>query len=264
MIPTLPTQATKYLVESLDKRTTCSPNKELRDSLVEYYGGGWGYPGSTEEIVKGANQMPQYVKGESPKEIAQKKKKEREQMVRATSGGFGAGGPAGKANDKGPTNILFGDTEEDDWGAGAAAAAYGIGKGLETFADVTDALGANAIADKVGLQNLLPSGGGFWGNVGGALVSKSILGVPKLASKLARQLADLSGASWFDANAGRIAQNQLELAAQGGGRFPGVVPGPKKTKTEPWNPNRDREAAIKAAEEQERIGNLRSKGYVIP
>lgn len=263
MMYQLPPQAVKYLSESLDRRTTQSPKSELGGYLSEYYGGGWGAPG-TGNLTNVKPQMPQYVKGESPEEIAAEKTKKKKEMQKWGSGGFGVGGPTGKKGDKGPGNILFGDTEEEDIGLGGAAAAYGAGKAFGTIADVIDATGAQQAGNFIASN--LPKGSGLLGSLGSAVASKAIMSIPGLGSKLFRQLENLSGSSWFDANVSKISQNQMGLAAQGAGKpfVPLVIPGEVKNKVAQYDPNAQRKAAIEAAREDEEIKKLRSKGYVIP
>jgi hypothetical protein len=251
----LPNRAQKYLVESLNKGMDLDINQEYFNTLKEYYGEG---------LLTTKPSKPEKSKREKIKDI-----------TGADTGGYGGGGPRGKKHDNKDKadNVLFGDTEDGDWGAGAAATAYGIGKAADTIADVLDATGAQKIGDAVGLSKMLPKGGGMMGNILSGIATGAVTAIPGATSKLLRQVSDISGANWFDANLGRIGQSQMELAAQGAGKpwTPLAIPGPAQSKQNPYDPEyqakkakAERQEAIEAAEEQERIKKLKGLGYTIP
>lgn len=181
---------------------------------------------------------------------------------------FGTGAPAGKKKDNKntPDNVLFGDTEDEDWGAGAAATAYGIGKAADTVADVLDATGAQRIGDVVGLSKRLPKGGGLMGDIASGIAGGAVSAIPGATSKLLRQVSDISGANWFDANVAKIGQSQMELAAQGAGSPWTALAVPKRgqSKQKPYDPNYKRNQSIEAAQKADQIIKLRKKGFNIP
>jgi len=179
---------------------------------------------------------------------------------------FGAGAPKGKKKDnkKLSTNdVLFGD---NDLGVGAAATAYGIGKAADTVADVLDATGAQRIGDVVGLSKWLPKNKGLMGDIAAGIASGAVSAIPGATSKLLRQVSDISGANWFDANVAKIGQSQMELAAQGAGSpwTALAVPRRGQSKQKPYDPNYKQNKAIEKAQKADQIKKLRKKGFNIP
>ena len=187
--------------------------------------------------------------------------------------GMGTGAPKGKKEEdieknKKPDNILFGDTEQNDWGLGHAAGAYAIGKGANTLANVIDNSGAQALGDVVmgKMGQYIPQNAGFMGDIVNGVAGGAISGIPKVASSLLRQVGDLSGANWFDANVGNIGQSQMQLAAQGAGKpwTPFVLPRTTAGKVKPYDPNYQQNKSLEAAQRAEQIKKLKQKGYNIP
>lgn len=219
----LPKEASKYLLESLSKRI----NVNSSDKLVEE---------KTKSLTKNT-----------------------------PSGGMGVGGPKGKKKDTETeaSNVLFGDVEDEDLGMGAAAAAYGIGKGFETFADVLDVSGAEALGKTLGVA--LPKKAGFFGDIGRTLTSKAITAVPGLASKLSRQIADVSGSRWFDKNVGRIGQSAMELAAQGAGKpwTALAVPGPVKSRTRAFGEKIEEQTIVQETDMINSVSDLKANNFLI-
>jgi hypothetical protein len=179
---------------------------------------------------------------------------------------FGAGAPKGKKKDDkelSTNDVLFGD---NDLGVGAAATAYGIGKAADTVADVLDATGAQRIGDVVGLSKWLPKGAGLMGDIAAGIASGAVSAIPGATSKLLRQVSDISGANWFDANIAKIGQSQMELAAQGAGSpwTALAVPRRGQSKQKPYDPNYKQNKAIEKAQKADQIKKLRKKGFNIP
>jgi hypothetical protein len=179
---------------------------------------------------------------------------------------FGAGAPKGKKKDnkeQSTNDVLFGD---NDLGAGAAATAYGIGKAADAVADVLDATGAQRIGDVVGLSKWLPKKGGMMGDIAAGIATGAVSAIPGATSKLLRQVSDISGANWFDANIAKIGQSQMELAAQGAGSpwTALAVPRRGQSKQKPYDPNYKQNKAIEAAQKADQILKLRKKGFKVP
>jgi hypothetical protein len=246
----LPNRAKKYLSESLDRRTVQSPLSELAQQLKEYYGGGYGY------YTPKAPKTPKTKTSDPKKELP-------------PSGGFGVGGPKGKKGDtsKQPDNILFGDVDPEDLGLGTATGLYAAGKAADVAADWLEASGMEKIVGPAAsalskATSKIPVIGGIAGAIGsGALAS-----IPGAGANILRQLSDISGANWAEANISRIGRSTQELAAQGAGSpwTPLALPQTTKTKVKPYDPSAKRKEAIEAAKEEEEIKNLRNKGYSIP
>jgi hypothetical protein len=192
--------------------------------------------------------------------------------TKSMGSGMGTGAPKGKKEEdieknQNADNVLFGDTEKDDWGLGHAAGAYAIGKIAGGLADTIDASGAQKFGDMVGLGKFMSKNpSGFFGDVVGGIAKGAVSAVPGVTSKLLRQVADISGANWFDANIGNIGQSQMQLAAQGAGKpwTPLVVPKQAANKVTPYDPNYQQNKYMGAAEKAEKITKLRKKGYNIP
>ena len=141
-------------------------------------------------------------------------------------GGRGGKGEGVDAEGK-PDNILFGDTEKDDLGAGSAAGAYAIGTGLDWLGNLLGNKATSAIA--------------------GTSILKKIPGIDKVpgaVDSLLGQAADISGSSWFDANIGKIGQNAQNLAAQGAGSPWVPLVGSKRAAFKPVDPLDARRRAV--------------------
>jgi hypothetical protein len=198
------------------------------------------------------------------------------------TGGYGVGGAAttdsGEPDDNShdTTNVLFGKQKPIKVGTDkyhldlnspeAAAGLYAVGKGANSLADVLDSTGAQRFGDLVGLDKFLPKNAGFLGDVVGKIATGAVSAVPGATSKLLRQVGDLSGANWFDANVGNIGQSQMQLAAQGAGKpwTPLVAPKQAANKVTPYDPTDKLNRNINAAEKADKINKLRKKGYNIP
>lgn len=190
----LPNQAENYLIKSLNERISCDLKKELSESLQKY-----------SQIV----------------------------LQEKNGGGAGKGFAGLDKKGKGTSDkgVLFGD--EDSSKLGSAAGLYLLGKGAKTLADVVDTTGAQRFGDlATSMIPSLPKVSGFGGDIVKGLGSAVIKGIPGMGAALLRQLHDISGAGWFDANIEKIGRSQLELSAQGAGSpwTPFVIPG--KTKAE--------------------------------
>ena len=227
--------------------------------------------------------------------IFEEKTKEKTfKSITGSDPGMGVGPPGPNGKKKEP-NVLFGDTEDFNvMGMSlspevVATGLYGVGKAADYAADLLDASGAQklgGLAAKVmnasGVGNI-PVLGSVVGAIGSGLVSA----VPGATSKLLRQVSDISGANWFDANINKIGRSTQELAAQGAGSpwTALAIPGQAKSERKPYDPNkeqddaikrakredelqrfseRDQDNAIRQARRQEEIKGLRSKGYIIP
>lgn len=218
----LPPEASKYLVESLNKRTTTDPSNELSDALMEY-----------------------------------------------TSGGMGVGVKKGKKKDTGtkPSNVLFGDVEDEDLGLGTAAGMYGVGKAAEAGAQWLETSGMEKlVGPAAGALSSAASKIPVAGPIAAALGSGVLAAIPGAGAKLLRQVSDISGANWFDANIAKIGRSTQELAAQGAGSpwTSLAIPQTKQTKVQVPNLAGRKSAAIQAAKAEESAKKLRAKGYYIP
>ena len=176
----------------------------------------------------------------------------------------GGGAERGKKGEAtgvpGASEILFGDTEKDDLGLKTAAGAYAIGKGADTFANVLDKFGAQGLGRLLGAAKWLPRGGdgGFLKDAISAIGGGALSAIPGVASKGLRQIADISGANWFDANIGRIGASANELAAQGAGKpwTPFALPQTARTKVTPYDPDYDAKRKLKALQDTIAMGRL--------
>jgi hypothetical protein len=150
----------------------------------------------------------------------------------------------------GSKSTLFGDSSINMAGA---MGMYGTGKVLSGLAGA-----ARATGGLVG--KMLPRALTSLPIIGTA--AKFAAGLPgDLAAGMLNNLADLSGANYFDANVKKMGINQVALAAQGAGK--------------PWVPleipqasSGDEESpiakALKAAKEAEEAKRLSALGYKLP
>lgn len=191
----------------------------------------------------------------------------------SVGGGSGVGGPVGKVGDTGKdSRVLFGDYNEDDYGLGAAAGAYAIGKTAKTLADTLDKYGAQGLGDyvaKSGVLKNLPNN--FLGQLASVAGSKAISAIPGLGSTLLRNIVDLSASEVLDKTSASLGKQTLKLAfdkSMGSPWIRPVLPGEEKTERVPYDPGAKersaREDAIAAAKEAEEIKKLRGLGYNIP
>ena len=235
MKSTLSVKTQNYLLESLNKRITCNLDREFLESITlteATPGSGTGTSGSGGGTgITPISASPWRRGGNAPKPNAVPGTK-----VRKTS--------------LGSKSTLFGNSNINMAGA---MGMYGAGKALS------------------GLANMAGSAGGLVGSmlprsltnlpiIGPA--AKFAAGLPGgLAAGMLRNLADLSGANYFDANVKNLGANQVALTAQGAGKpwVPLQIPEPTPEDTETAT-----QKAIKAAKEQEEADALRAKGYKIP
>lgn len=314
----LPTQCQKYLVESLDKRTTKNLSFELANVLMEYTSlSGTSFSkskksdssinlgtltspnqtqqpsiptsksgvsnfatgvGSSQEDVEKANKQQSGKFGKqtpptttpSPMSGGKTPKTGKPKPVtpQDIGGGFGQGmGEEETDTSKSLKNVLVGSKTKSLIPGGdpmrEMLGLYGLGKAAYAGSDILGQL----LGDKImgGVASSLP-GGGLFGNIGQALAGKALAGIPGVATGLLKQIGDISGAGWFDANVSRIGRSEMELAAQGAGSpwTPFALPGERTSKPYQYDPNRAQDEAIAAAERAEKIKKLKGSGYNIP
>ncbi len=231
MKSTLSVKTQNYLVESLNKRITCNLDREFLEAVTlteATPGSGTGTSGSG----GGTGITP--ITKVSP----------------TGSAAMPVPGVKVRKTSLGSKSTLFGDSNINMAGA---MGMYGAGKALS------------------GLANMAGSAGGLVGSMlPRSLTSLPIIGTAAkfaaglpgdLAAGMLNNLADLSGANYFDANVKNMGRNQVALAAQGAGK--------------PWVPleipqstTSDEESAaskaIKAAKEAEEAKRLSGLGYKIP
>lgn len=184
--------------------------------------------------------------------------------------GGGGGAPRGKKGEAtgvpSAGEILFGNTEKGDWGAGAATGFYMGGKAAEAAASTLEKFGPQMFGKMMGAGKWFPKGNSLLGDIGQSLAGGFLSAVPGAAAKVARQLGDISGANWFDANIGHIGQSAMRLAAEGGGRpwTPFVIPGQRTTRTAQYDPDYDLRKQVEKASKQREYDRLRRLGYINP
>jgi hypothetical protein len=201
------------------------------------------------------------------------KKEKSAKSITGSRPGMGVGTPGPKGKKKEP-NVLFGDTEDFNvMGMSlspevVATGLYGAGKAADYAADWLDAFGAQKLGGAAA-KAINASGVGnipVLGSVVNAIGSGLVSAIPGASSTLLRQVSDISGANWFDANIKKIGRSTQELAAQGAGSpwTALAIPGQAKSERKPYDPNKEQDDAIKRAKRDEEITALRSKGYKIP
>ena len=152
--------------------------------------------------------------------------------------------------------ILFGDSGIN-W-AGAMGL-YAGGKVLSSLADMAETgIGKMASGATKYALGKLPASVANLPIIGPAAALAAKL-PPQLAGGMLRNLADLSGAGWFDANVKNIGANQLALAAQGAGKpwVPLQIPKGTERGEDPTD------VALKQAKREEEITKYRNLGYKI-
>ena len=231
MKSTLSVKTQNYLVESLNKRITCNLDREFLEAFilteaVPPTGSGGGTGISPTGSCGGTSTSPT---GSAAMPVPGVK-------VRKT--GIGS------------KSTLFGDSGIDMTGA---MGMYGAGKVLGGLASV-----ARSTGGLVG--KMLPRALTNLPIIGTA--AKFAAGLPgDLAAGMLNNLADLSGANYFDANVKKMGINQVALAAQGAGKPWVPLEIPQASSGDEESPTA---RAIKAAKEAEEVKALRSKGYSIP
>ena len=228
MKSTLSVKTQNYLVESLNKRITCNLDREFLESITlteATPGSGTGTSGSG-----GGTGITPITKASPTGSAAMAVPGTK---VRKTSLGSSK-------------STLFGNSNINMAGA---MGMYGAGKALSQLAGAGNLVGS-VIPRSLANMPIIGPAAKFAAGLGG-----------NMASSMLNNLADLSGANYFDANVKNMGRNQVALAAQGAGK--------------PWVPleipqssTADEESAaskaIKAAKETEEAKRLSSLGYKIP
>jgi hypothetical protein len=231
MKSTLSVKTQNYLIESLNKRITCNLDREFLEAftLTEATpGSGTGTSGSG----GGTGITP--ITKVSP----------------TGSAALPVPGVKVKKTGIGSKSTLFGDSGINMTGA---MGMYGAGKVLGGLAGAARATGGL-------IGKMLPRAVTDLPIIGTA--AKFAAGLPgDLAAGMLNNLADLSGANYFDANVKKMGINQVALAAQGAGKPWVPLEIPQSASADEESPT---SKAIKAAKEAEEAKALRSKGYSIP
>lgn len=233
MKSSLSVKTQNYLLESLNKRITCNLDREFLESITLTEAGAPGSGTGTSGSGGGTGITPISASpwrrgGNAPKPNAVPGVK-----VRKTS--------LGSSN-----STLFGNSNINMAGA---MGMYGAGKALSQLAGAGNLVG-KLIPRSLANMPIIGPAAKFAAGLGG-----------NMASSMLRNLADLSGANYFDANVKNMGANQVALAAQGAGKpwVPLQIPEPT-----PEDNESSTQKAIKAAKEQEEANALRAKGYKIP
>ena len=226
MKSTLSVKTQNYLIESLNQRITCNLDREFLEAFilteaVPPTGSGGGTGITPITKVSPTGSAALPVPG-----------------VKVKKTGIGS------------KSTLFGDSGIDMTGA---MGMYGAGKVLGGLAGAARATGGL-------IGKMLPRAVTDLPIIGTA--AKFAAGLPgDLAAGMLNNLADLSGANYFDANVKKMGINQVALAAQGAGKPWVPLEIPQASSGDEESPT---SRAIKAAREAEEVKALRSKGYSIP
>ena len=226
MKSTLSVKTQNYLIESLNQRITCNLDREFLEAFilteaVPPTGSGGGTGITPITKVSPTGSAALPVPG-----------------VKVRKTGIGS------------KSTLFGDSGIDMTGA---MGMYGAGKVLGGLAGAARATGGL-------IGKMLPRALTSLPIIGTA--AKFAAGLPgDLAAGMLNNLADLSGANYFDANVKKMGINQVALAAQGAGKPWVPLEIPQASSADEESPA---SKAIKAAREAEEVKALRSKGYTIP
>ena len=266
-----------YLIEALQTNLTSNPANEYYNTLKDYYVISEAEDGSTRanaEVDKKDNRVDpskaapvsavqqSAATATQPKPNKQKKVTEKD----VAGGGSGTGGRKGiddKNDNKSMGGILFNDQNGTD--IPAAIGLYGAGKIADTAADAIDAFGGQAVGDA--LSRFIPAGLGnvpVVGSLAKSAASKVISGIPGTASKILRQVSDISGANWFDANIANIGNSANELAAQGAGSpwTKLLVPKTSKNPLTPYDPFKERKQKVADAQFAAKEAKLKKQGLI--
>jgi hypothetical protein len=275
-----------YLIEALQMHLTSNPANEYYNTLKNYYVISEAEDGSTRANAKvdamsnmvdprrdqpmfpGQQSVDAYKKTKAPKlpktptkDVIPVDRHALDTMKDPSKiklpygvggGGSGKGGRKGiddKNDNKSMGGILFNDQNGTD--IPAAVGLYGVGKIADTAADAIDAFGGQAVGDA--LSRFIPAGLGnvpVVGSLAKSAASKVISGIPGTASKILRQVSDISGANWFDANIANIGNSANELAAQGAGSpwTKLLVPKTSKNPLTPYDPFKERKQKVADAQ----------------
>jgi hypothetical protein len=231
MKSTLSVKTQNYLIESLNKRITCNLDREFLEAftLTEATpGSGTGTSGSG----GGTGITP--ITKVSP----------------TGSAALPVPGVKVKKTGIGSKSTLFGDSGINMTGA---MGMYGAGKVLGGLAGAARATGGL-------IGKMLPRAVTDLPIIGTA--AKFAAGLPgDLAAGMLNNLADLSGANYFDANVKKMGINQVALAAQGAGKPWVPLEIPQSASADEESPIAK---AIKAAKEAEEAKRLSALGYKLP
>ena len=222
----------QYLLETLDKHTTANPNCEFLEALG-------------------------YLNEASPSS-----------SMSGFGGGSGTGPTTGtKTKDTSLSGTLFGPDTTGLFGTSPMVSAAGLhiaGSALDTAADAVDALG-NVVGSGAakGILAMMPRAIKNNPVIGPAasMITKGAFGTSsKVISTMLRNLADISGKSYFDQNLKNIGTANIANVISGAGKpfAPLVVPERKESGVS------SRSKAIAAAKEAEAAKAYRSRGYAIP
>ena len=237
MKSTLSVKTQNYLVESLNKRITCNLDREFLEAFIlteQTPGSGTGTSGSG----GGTGISPTGSCGGTS-------------TSPTGSAAMPVPGVKVRKTGIGSKSTLFGDSSINMAGA---MGMYGAGKVLSGLAGAARSTAGGLVG------KMLPRALTSLPIIGTA--AKFAAGLPgDLAAGMLNNLADLSGANYFDANVKKMGINQVALAAQGAGK--------------PWVPleipqasSGDEESpiakAIKAAKEAEEAKRLSALGYKLP
>lgn len=266
-----------YLIEALQMQLTSNPSNEYYNTLKDYYVISEAEEGSTRANTKvdamsntvDPRRDPTMVPGQqSTGAITQPKQKKQKKVTEkdVAGGGSGRGGRKGiddKNDNKSMGGILFNDQNGTD--IPAAVGLYGVGKIADTAADAIDAFGGQAVGDA--LSRFIPAGLGnvpVVGSLAKSAASKLFSGIPGTASKVLRQVSDISGANWFDANIANIGNSANELAAQGGGSpwTKLLVPKTSKNPLTPYDPFKERKQRVADAQFAAKEAKLKQQGLI--
>lgn len=270
-----------YLIEALQGHLTSNPANEYYNTLKDYYVISEAEEGRTNTKLylptpesyeldqKLRRDPPMFLPGQqSPGTTTQPKPKKQKKVTEkdVAGGGSGTGGRKGiddKNDNKSLGGILFNDQKGTD--IPAAIGLYGAGKIADTAADAIDAFGGQAVGDT--LSKFVPAGLGNVPVVGAfakSAASKLFSGIPGTASKVLRQVSDISGANWFDANIGNIGNSANELAAQGAGSpwTKLLVPKTSKNPLTPYDPFKERKQKVADAQFAAKEAKLKKQGLI--
>ena len=266
-----------YLIEVLQKQLTSNPDSEYYNDLKDYYIISEAEEGSTRanakvdamsNTVDPRRDQPMFPGQQSVGATTQTKQKKQKKVTDkdVAGGGSGTGGRKGiddKNDNKSMGGILFNDQNGTD--IPAAAALYGVGKIADTAADAIDAFGGQAVGDA--LSRFIPAGLANVPVVGAlakSAASKVVSGIPGTASKILRQVSDISGANWFDANIANIGNSANELAAQGAGSpwTKLLVPKTSKNPLTPYDPFKERKQKVADAQFAAKEAKLKQQGLI--
>jgi hypothetical protein len=271
-------QSTKnYLIEALQMHLTSNPANEYYNTLKNYYVILEAEDSSTRanakvdamsNTVDPRRDPPMFPGQQSVGVTTQTKQKKQKKVTEKdiAGGGSGTGGRKGiddKNDNKSMGGILFNDQKGTD--IPAAIGLYGAGKIADTAADAIDAFGGQAVGDT--LSRFVPAGLGNVPVVGAfakSAASKLFSGIPGAASKVLRQVSDISGANMFDVNIANIGNSANELAAQGAGSpwTKLLVPKTSKNPLTPYDPFKERKQKVADAQFAAKEAKLKKQGLI--